>query len=134
MPVLDRSARAFLARPGRYATLASVDPDGSPLQAVVWYLLEDDDTILLNSRVGRRWPSNLLRDPRVSLSVEDGDDYVSIRGVAEHLHDGDEAYEDIAALARRYTSGGDLEHRLADFRTQQRISFRQRPRTVTLHH
>ena len=26
--------------PGRFATLATVDPDGSPLQAVVWYRLQ----------------------------------------------------------------------------------------------
>ena len=73
---LDVATRAFLEAPGRFATIATIDPDGSPLQAVVWYRLRDDGSILINSLVGRRWPSNLLRDPRMSVTVEHGYDYV----------------------------------------------------------
>ena len=29
--------RAFIAAPGRLATLATLDPDGAPRQAIVWY-------------------------------------------------------------------------------------------------
>ena len=71
MPDLAPDARDFLAAPGRHGVLATIEPDGSPLQAVVWYELEADDTILLNSLEGRRWPTNLLRDPRASFTVED---------------------------------------------------------------
>lgn len=133
MPDLDPRAREFLTEPGRYATLATVEPDGSPLQAVVWYELEQDGTVLLNSLEGRRWPTNLLRDPRASLTVEDGYDYVAMRGVAEHLHGGEAASADIARLAHRYAAGKDLERRLAGFRGQRRISFRFVPRSVTIH-
>ena len=66
--------RAFLEQP-LFAALATVDPDGAPRQAVIWYRLEDDDRILINSRVGRRWPSNLQRDPRVSLAIIGTDGY-----------------------------------------------------------
>ena len=83
MPELDDATRAFLEAPGRFATIATIDPDGSPLQAVVWYRLEPDGSILINSLVGRRWPDNLLRDPRMSLTVEFGYDYVAMRGEAE---------------------------------------------------
>jgi len=48
----------------RYATISTLDPDGGPRQAVTWYTI-DGDEIILNSRIGRRWPTNLLRDPRV---------------------------------------------------------------------
>lgn len=133
MSQLDPRAREFLAVPGRYATLATILPDGSPLQAVVWYALEDDDTLLLNSLDGRQWPINLLRDPRASLTVEDGYDYVSIRGTAEHLYGGEAASRDIARLAHRYATGEDLERRLAGFRGQRRISFRLMPSSVTIH-
>jgi PPOX class probable F420-dependent enzyme len=133
VPDLDPRAREFLATPGRYATLATIEPDGSPLQAVVWFALEDDGSVLINSLEGRRWPTNLARDPRASLTVEDGYDYVSMRGTVEHLHGGDAAAEDIARLARRYATGEDLERRLAGFRGQRRVSFRFHPRTVTLH-
>lgn len=99
---LDPRDRDFLATPGRYATLATVDPDGSPLQAVVWYHLEDDGTLLLNSREGRRWPANLLREPRASVVVQAGHAYVALRGAAEHLYGGAAASRDIERLARLY--------------------------------
>lgn len=133
MPDLDPRVRDFLATPGRYAVLATIEPDGSPLQAVVWYELEPAGTVLINSLEGRRWPTNLLRDPRASLTVEDGYDYVSMRGTVEHLHGGEAASRDIARLAHLYATGEDLERRLAGFRGQRRISFRFHPRTVLRH-
>jgi PPOX class probable F420-dependent enzyme len=133
MPHLTPDVREFLATPGRYGTLATIEPDGSPLQAVVWYELQEDGTILLNSLEGRRWPTNLVRDPRASFTVEDGYDYVSMRGRAEQLHGGEAASRDIERLARRYAVGEDLERRLAGFQGQRRISFRFRPRSVFRH-
>jgi PPOX class probable F420-dependent enzyme len=133
MPDLTPDVRDFLETPGRYATLATIDADGSPLQAVVWYELNADGSVLLNSLVGRRWPTNLLRDPRASLTVESGYDYVSMRGTVEHLHDGEAASRDIERLAHRYATGDDLERRLAGFRGQRRISFRFRPHSVLRH-
>ena len=61
--------RDFLADP-RYATISTVDPDGSPRPAVVWYAV-DGDEIVINSALGRRWPTNLIRDPRLSHAVID---------------------------------------------------------------
>jgi PPOX class probable F420-dependent enzyme len=133
MPALAHDVREFLVTPGRYGTLATIEPDGSPLQAVVWYELEEGGTILVNSLEGRRWPTNLLRDPRASFTVEDGYDYVSMRGTVEHLHGGEAASRDIERLARRYATGEDLERRLAGFRGQHRVSFRFHPRTVLRH-
>ncbi len=69
MTISDR-ARTFLARQGLYATIATIDADGAPRQAVVWYRLETTGSIL-NSKVGRRWPTNLLRDPRIAVAVND---------------------------------------------------------------
>lgn len=131
---LEASTRDFLEAPGRFATIATIDPDGSPLQAVVWYQLLDDGSILFNSLMGRRWPENLLRDPRMSLTVEHGYDYVSMRGEAEQLHAGDAAVADILALAARYETGAELERRATGFRKQARISFVFRPRSVLVHH
>ena len=130
---LDAEVRAFLERPRRFATLATIDPDGMPRQAVVWYRLEPDGSILVNSLVGRRWPNNLLRDPRVSVLVPEGYDYVAIRGVAERLHEGQAAEDDILALAALYERGDELRTRQAGFRGLARISFLIRPRSVTVH-
>lgn len=128
-------ARATLERPVAFATLATLSADGSPLQAVIWYTLQGDD-ILVNSRVGRRWPDNLIRDPRFSLIVDDGYDYVGIRGTAERLHDPVQAQADIAAMARRYHAGDpDRAERLIrdNFQKQQRVSFLLHPAAVSEH-
>jgi PPOX class probable F420-dependent enzyme len=131
---LAAATREFLDAPGRFATIATIDADGSPLQAVVWYQLLDDGSILFNSLMGRRWPENLLRDPRMSLTVEHGYDYVSMRGEAERLHEGEAALSDILGLAARYETGDELERRATGFRKQARISFVFRPRSVLVHH
>ena len=54
--------RHYLETPLRHATLATVGVDGTPHVTVVWYRL-DGDAILVNSRVGRRWPTELEADP-----------------------------------------------------------------------
>ena len=119
--VLSDDLRAYLAEP-RYAAISTLDADGGPFQAIVWYL-PTDDGLVINSRRERHWPRNLLRDPRISLAVQDWDDpdhWVGLSGTAEFLHDGDPAYEDIAAMARRY--GGEPEK----YRGQDRVSYRVR--------
>jgi PPOX class probable F420-dependent enzyme len=128
-------AREMLEQPDRFATLATLATDGAPLQAVVWYLLRGD-AILVNSAVGRHWPTNLLRDPRFSFVVEAGYDWVGVRGVAQALTDPDEAQADIAAMARRYHAD-DPERAEAiirlRFQRQERISFLLHAQSVTEH-
>ena len=69
--------RSFLTRPVRYATIATINPDGAPHQIVIWYLLRHDeqrgDYLVVNSRAagaGRptccatdapTWPSTRLK-------------------------------------------------------------------------
>ncbi|MGH2467653.1 MAG: TIGR03618 family F420-dependent PPOX class oxidoreductase [Candidatus Limnocylindrales bacterium] len=120
------AARAFIDDPSRYATIATIGEDGMPLQAVVWYGL-DDQGIVINSRLGRRWPANLQRDPRISLSVSEADDYVAVRGRAEVIATGPQALADIQALARRY--GGAP----AGFDGQDRITFLVHPEHIATH-
>jgi PPOX class probable F420-dependent enzyme len=128
-------ARELLEEPLIFATLATLEADGSPLQAVVWYTL-GDETILVNSKVGRRWPSNLLRDPRFSFVVGQAYEWVGVRGVAEALFDPAQAQADIAAMARRYHAADpEKAERLIreGFERQERISFLLHPQAVTEH-
>ena len=111
----------FLDAP-RFATISTLMPDGSPHQAVVWYQL-DGDSLLINSRRGRRWPANLERDPRISLAVYDDaspEHWVGVRGLAAVLRDGPAALLDIQALARRYDGNPD------EYVGQDRVTFRIR--------
>jgi PPOX class probable F420-dependent enzyme len=128
-------ARQLLERPLLFGTLATLEPDGSPFQAVVWYTL-GNDTILVNSKVGRRWPTNLLRDPRFSLVIEQGYEWVGIRGRAEALSDPAQAQADIAAMARRYHAADpEKAERLIreGFERQERISFLLHVQAITQH-
>jgi PPOX class probable F420-dependent enzyme len=124
MATMSPWARETLERSGRFGTLATIAPDGSPFPAVVWYLVRGD-TLVVNSRVGRTWPTNLLRDPRLSLVVEDGYDWVGVRGRAEAITDQAIAQADIAEMARRYHADDPAraERLVRDFEAQERISF-----------
>lgn len=110
----------------RHGVIATHDADGAIWQAVVWYAVTDDG-ILMNSRDSRRWSVNLARDPRASLAVADGEDYVILRGPAEVIYDLDRGMADAKALAVRY--GRDP----TEFDGQRRVSVLLRPQKVGLH-
>jgi PPOX class probable F420-dependent enzyme len=125
-PDLSPAVRAFLAEP-YVVSIASVDPDGAPRQAVAWFRLEPDGRILVNSRHPRRWPANLRRDPRVSLAVVDPevpDRWVGMTAVVDEVVDElGPARDDIVALAHRYRPGGPTAATEAAFRSQPRVTF-----------
>ncbi len=134
---LSERVRAFLDA-NRFATIATTDPDGSPRQAVIWYRL-DGDEIVLNSLVGRRWPSNLGRDPRISVAIGDQADgyrWVGLTGRVSIVEDQTTAQADIAEMARRYHADDPekAERLIRDrFERQPRVSFRVSIDTVHDH-
>jgi PPOX class probable F420-dependent enzyme len=62
-----------LADGRNYAVLATVNPDGSPQTSVVW-VGRDGDDLLFSTVEGRVKHRNMVRDPRVSVSVIDSAD------------------------------------------------------------
>ena len=65
-----------------YAVLATVNADGSPQTSVVW-VGRDGGDLLFSTVEGRVKHRNMLRDPRVSVTVIDSADpenYVELRG------------------------------------------------------
>ncbi|HET7182803.1 MAG TPA: pyridoxamine 5'-phosphate oxidase family protein [Candidatus Limnocylindrales bacterium] len=131
---LSERVRAFLDQP-LYPTLATVGADGTPHQAVIWYRLEPDGRILVNSRSPRRWPDELRTAGRASLAFTDHDDpmrWVGAQIVVEDVVDDvTVAREDIVALAVRYDEAD--EESVASFRSQDRISFRLRITSIHDH-
>ena len=125
---LTQSVRRFLEE-RRFAVIATVNEDGSPQQAVVWYLVGDGgDTVIINSAEGRRWPTNLRRDQRISLAVADGLDWVSLNGTVEIVEDQAQSQADIAAMARLNDPPEVAERSIRNqFERQRRVSFRLRP-------
>lgn len=132
-PILAPATRSFLSgTTPRYATIATINPDGSPHQIVIWFLLSGDQ-IVVNSRRGRRWPSNLSRDPRASVAVYEAENAVTLNCLVERIYEGDEAQADIAAMARRFDTPEMAEREIARFRTEERVGFVLRPTRVHIH-
>jgi len=97
----DAPVRELLEQPN-YAVISTLNEDGSILNTVVWINAENG-SVAVNSARGRRWPTNLERDPRATvLVIEAGNpyNYVEIRGRAAGTTEG--ADEHINALTKKY--------------------------------
>jgi PPOX class probable F420-dependent enzyme len=65
-----------------YSVLATVNGDGSPQTSVMW-VGRDGDELVFSTVEGRVKHRNMLRDPRVSVTVidvADPENYVELRG------------------------------------------------------
>lgn len=123
MAELTPAARAFLSEL-RFASLATINEDGTPQQSAMWYDL-DGDIILMNTAAGRVKYHNLIRDPRASICVVDGYRWVSISGTVELNEDQAVAQEDIKRLAIRYHGQEQGEQQAREsFSRQRRVTIR----------
>lgn len=85
------------------AVMATVRADGAPVSVATWYLW-DGGRVLLNLDGQRRRLAHLRADPRLSLTVLDGDSWyrhISLQGTVS-LED-DPELAGIDRLARHYT-------------------------------
>ncbi len=102
----DGEVRAFLsAVPAHTAALATVRADGRPHVAPVWYVLEDDGTIVFNTGETTVKGRNLRRDRRASLCVDDERppfSFVTVEGVVELSDDPDDVREVATRIGGRY--------------------------------
>jgi len=76
----DDEVRSFLEQ-GRTATIATIGPGGFPHQVAMWYGLVGG-RVCFETKAKSQKVVNLRRDPRVSCSVEAGESYDQLRGVA----------------------------------------------------
>lgn len=98
---LPDDAKALIDAP-IFASLATVNADGSPQLTVHW-VTRDGDAVLLSTVQGRRKERNLRRDPRAALLLLDPDDdqhYVEIRGTITMSEEG--GRELIDRLSEKY--------------------------------
>jgi PPOX class probable F420-dependent enzyme len=111
MTNLNDSIREFLN--GRhYATLATLNDDGSIHLTPVWYLFEDERFFVSTSSKGRK-VRNILSRPQTSILVDSrrrqGDErWVSTSGTAEIIR-GIQSEEIYAKILKRYVTKAGLE-------------------------
>ena len=126
MPRLTDEAARLLQEPN-FATVATLNPDGSSQLSIVWIDWDGKD-VLFNTAAGRAKPRNLERDPRLSVLVvdrQDGYRWVGVRGIAEMTTDG--ADEHIDKLAKKYLGLDEYPYRAPD---ERRVIIRIRPERV----
>jgi len=129
---LREDVRSFLGEE-RFGVLATVNENGSAQQTVMWYELRGD-TVVMNTKRGRKKDRNLVRDPRASLCIEDGFRYVTLEGAIETVDDPAIAQADIAALARRYHDSATADAMARDvFAPQERVTLLLRIDRVDVH-
>lgn len=95
--------RALLRKPNP-AVVSTLRSDGTPVSVATWYLLEDDDRVLVNMDATRTRVKHLRRDPRLSLTVLDEASWythVSLIGRVVEMAD-DQGLVDIDRLSTHY--------------------------------
>ena len=116
----------LLAKPN-HAVLSTLNPDGSVHTTMVWLNVEDGQ-VAINSQRGRKWPTNLERDPRATLTLLNESnpyEYVVISGNATEATDG--AEEHIDTLAQKYINQDKYPWRTPE---EQRVKVRVTPTRV----
>ncbi|HKG51336.1 MAG TPA: TIGR03618 family F420-dependent PPOX class oxidoreductase [Actinomycetales bacterium] len=120
MTTIDDPQVARLLREPNHAVITTFLPNGSVHGTVVWVDVLDG-RIALNTAVGRVWPNNLERDPRITLVVYDQAnpyEYVEVRGRATGRTEGADAHID--RLAKKYLGADTYPFRQEG---EQRISY-----------
>ncbi len=90
-----------LLREDHFAVLSTLNTDGSSHLTTMWYLLENDGTIVMSTPGHLQKVKNLRRDPRIAICVQDGNRYVSLYGTVTISEDQTIVRQDIEHLVER---------------------------------
>ncbi|MFD4693481.1 PPOX class F420-dependent oxidoreductase [Streptomyces sp. NPDC058463] len=113
-----------------FATVATIQPDGSPQLSITW-LARDGDDLLVSTTTGRRKEKNLRTDPRITVMINPANapyTYAEIRGSATLTTQGGQ--ELIDTLSRKYTGKDYSDFNPASKDDADRVVIRITPRKV----
>ncbi len=99
--ILSDWARAFL-REDRVAVVSTLNTDGSPHVTTIWYLLQEDGTLIMSTPGRTQKVKNLRRDPRIAVCVGDERRSVSLYGMVTISSDQNVIRRDLEQLTARY--------------------------------
>lgn len=103
LPPDDRARVEARLRQNLMAWLTTVRPDGQPITVPVWFLLREDDSILLYTTPRAAKLRNIADNPKVSLALDVcdlGRNIVRLEGVARRADDQPAADKHPAYLAK----------------------------------
>ncbi|HEY7063891.1 MAG TPA: PPOX class F420-dependent oxidoreductase [Chloroflexota bacterium] len=133
MPRADRlSPRGVqLLQEQHLAVLSTIMPDGSPQATPVWVDVEPDGShVLVNTVEGHLKQRNVARDPRVAVTVVDGQNHfrtVVVRGIVVEQRGHEQgAHDHINFLTKKYTG----RERYALRKGERRVLLRIKPTHV----
>jgi PPOX class probable F420-dependent enzyme len=87
------------------AWLTTVSPSGRPDSVPVWFLLRDDDSVLVYSQPGKVKLRNIAANPHVALGLDVTDigrDVIRLEGTAARVA-GHPRADEVAEYAAKYT-------------------------------
>ncbi len=124
----DSEVEAYLVR-SRTATMGTIGSDGTPHLVAMWYAVVDGE-IWFETKGKSQKAVNLRRDPRITVLIEDGLTYDSLRGVsfegtAEITEDPDRLWDVGVSVWERYNGPYTEEAReLVEFMLHNRVAVR----------
>ena len=104
---MDEAEIADFVRLSRNCTLATLGPSGTPHLVAMWYAVIDGQ-LWFETKAKSQKAKNLQRDDRVTVLIEDGDTYDTLRGVsfegrATVVDDADALWQVGVSVWERYT-------------------------------
>jgi PPOX class probable F420-dependent enzyme len=124
---LSEQVKKFLEEP-HFAVVATIRADGTPHQTVTWYESQGDE-LLLNTPYDSVKHKHLRRDPRLSVCIEAGYQYITLTGTASLNEDPKAARADYERLGQRYRgsftqrpTAGTLDPQLQQLLTRERVA------------
>ena len=127
----DDEITAFIER-SRTCTMATIGPTGQPHLVAMWYAVVDGQ-IWFETKAKSQKVQNLRRDDRITVSIEDGLTYDTLRGVAVEgraaiVEDPDALWEVGVSVFERYTGPYTEEMKpLVEFMLNKRVAIRVDP-------
>lgn len=124
----DEEIATYLER-SRTATLATIGASGLPHLVAMWYAVIDGD-IWIETKARSQKAVNIRRDPRVTVLIEDGETYDTLRGVsfegtAEIVEDPEALWQVGVSVWERYNGPYTEEMKpLVEFMLHKRVAVR----------